>query len=313
MAFSRITLVTRIRHILNDNPFADICTEAMDTTETGLDVADTTKYEVGCMVEFQDDGEQCYVTALPSGTTLTVIRGYNSAAPGTGTSHNISTAIVRDPVFQFVQITDAVESVLRSFWPYVYKEVPLTLTPNTDGNKWYNVTNGDTTGEMMELSSAVQLVGTGATSTVFRYGERGDVYPIFLMNNLPTAKVTSGQGIYIPFIRDATNSILVTGIGRLTATFSTPNYTDIEDGVQVDCVTYYAVARLVAESDITRSTQEDTTMGDQTVVPGRRTEIASFWEAKGLEKRHQWQEELRIKTPRMVYYNRGGRNARSRV
>lgn len=313
MAFSRATLINRIRRLLNDNPYMDICTEAMDTTETGLDVGDTTKYDIGATVEFQDDGEQCLVTALASATTLTVIRGYNSATPGTGSAHSISAMIARDPVFQYTQIQEAVESVLRSFWPYVYKEVNLTLTPNTDGNRWYNVTNGDTTGEIMELSSVVQEVGSGATSRIFRYGERGDTYPVNIYNNLPTNKVASGQGIFIPYVRDASNSIFVNGIGRITAAYSAPNYSDISEGIQVDCVIYYAVARLIAGADISRTTQEDISMGDQTVVPGRRTEIAAYWEAKALALRNQWKMELDIRLPRMVYYSSGGRSRRVRV
>mgnify|MGYP000154892807 CR=1 FL=1 len=58
-------------------------------------VADTTKYAIGNIVEFQDDGEQCLVTALASATTLTVIRNFNysvTSTAGTGTSHSLSTA-----------------------------------------------------------------------------------------------------------------------------------------------------------------------------------------------------------------------------
>ncbi len=307
MAFSRTTLVYRIRRLLDDNPFVDICTEAMDTTEVGLDVALLEKYDLGAIVEFQDDGEQCLVTAMSATSgagTLTVIRGYNSTTQGvTGTSHSASAAIARDPVFQYIQIQEAIESVLRSFWPYVYQEINFDLTPNTDGNKWYDLTGAT----LMELSSVAQIVGTGAASRVMRYGERGGAYPVQLFNNIPVAKVASGQGLYIPYLASTTNHIFVNGIGKIDATYAAPNYSSITDGVQVDCVTYYAVARLVAGSDIRRTTQEDIAMGDQTVVPGRRTEVASYWEAKGLERRHQWEQELRVTLPRMQSYYRGGR------
>ncbi len=308
MAFSRTTLVHRIRRILNDNPFQDTCTEAMDTTETGLDVADTTKYDIGAIVEFQDDGEQCLVTALASGTTLTVIRGYNSTTPGTGSSHSISCVIAKDPVFQWVQIQEDIESVLRGLWPYVYKEVNLTLTPNTDGNQYYNVTNGDTI-PLMGLSSVTQIVGTGATSRVFRYGERKGAYPVRIFSNMPTSKVASGQALWIPYLADATNSIFVNGIGNITATYSAPNYSDISEGVQVDAVKFLTVALLVAGSDIARTTQEDVMMGDQTVVPGRRTDVSSFWERKGIQARNQWAMELQRTLPRMgeSYATKAGR------
>src|SRR3990172_21840 len=111
MAFAKATLIQRIRTRLNDNPFQTACTEAMDASETDLDVAATSKFDVGDIVEFQDDGEQCLVTALADTDTLTVIRGFNGT---TATTHSSGVLTAKNPVFAYKQIEDAIAEVLRS-------------------------------------------------------------------------------------------------------------------------------------------------------------------------------------------------------
>jgi len=297
MALAKATVVRRIRRILNDNPFQDTCTEAMDTTETGLDVADTTKYDVGAVVEFQDDGEQCLITVLASATTLTVIRNYNGAAPGTGTTHAISGAILRDPVFSYNQIEEAVDATLRGLWPHVYKAVTMSITP-VAGTSWYEIDEptADNATEMLELSSITQVDSN--TPTGYRYyGERRGMFPAYLHMDVPTTIAGSGVALYIPTLAN-TNTITVKGIGKLTATLATTNYADISDGVEADTVVYYAVSRLVAATDISRSTQEDISLSDQTVVSGRRTSLAAYWQREAQKSRYTWERELARTLPR---------------
>lgn len=292
-AFAQATLIQRIRTVLNDNPALDTCVEAMDSSEVGLDVTDGTKYAAGIVVEFQDvDGEQCLVTSVSS-NTLTVVRGYNGT---TAASHSISTLMAIDPTFSYIEITSAISASIRSLWPHVYKKISESVTPVTTGNRYYDLAAGSAT--LKEISSAYQIIGSGNTSSVFSYGEHRGAYPIDLMFNMPTSKVASGIAYYIPYLRATDTVILVNGIAEITDTVATLLYSDLVDGIQIDCVTYYAAARLLASSDISRTTQEDISMGDQTVVPLRRTSLAQFWKDKGDKERFRWQQELKITLPR---------------
>ena len=302
MAYSKATLIKRIRSTLGENSWTDICTEAMDATETGLDVADNTKYGIGSIVEFTDDGEQCLVTALSGATTLTVVRNYNFSVgdtAGTGTSHSISTVITADPVFKYAEIVEAISTSLESLWPYCYREVDYTLTPQTDGNKWYELDDGGDTSAALDISAVTQVIGTGASSKVFRYGERGGAYPISFQLHVPVAKAGSTVALYIPFIRDATNSIFVTAIARITDVVGSGDYSYLTSGVEVDCVVAYAVSRLCLNKAASRTFFEDVKQSDTGTYPRDRVSLSAYWEAKGLALRQQWQEQLRVTLPRM--------------
>ena len=298
MALAKATVVRRIRRILNDNPWVDICTEAMDTTETDLSVADTTKWDVGAVLEFSDDGERCLVTALASATVLTVIRNYDGASPGTGTSHSINAQVYRDPLFPYDAINDAIDaSIHANLWPHVYKLVSATITP-VSGTQWYEIDEAASNStEMLGLSQVAQL-DLGSPTGMYLYGERRSEYPVKLHRGVPTSLAGSGVAIYIPRLRNATNSITVRGIGRVTNTLSSTDYADLTDGVQAEAVIYFAVARLVAATDIARTTQEDINMTDETVVSGRRTSVGAYWFEKAVQARRAWEQDLAISLPR---------------
>jgi len=307
MAFSQATLINRIRvrSGTSQEDKHDICTEAMDTTETGLDVADTTIWAVGDTVQFEDDGELCLVTALASATTLTVIRNYLfsvTTTAGTGTSHSINADIVQNPIFSIKSVKEAVEEVLRSLWPWVYTKVTADLTPSTT-TSYYSVA-----ATFEELSDAMQR-DTDATIAAPRYyGGRRSLHPIELLKNLPDNFPTTedtGRAVRIPRVYNTTNTIRVNGIARITAaTSGSPvTYTDLTDGLEVDCVVDLATGLLLETSDTGRSTGDDVSMSDQSVVPGRRSAIGqSIWHRRGMAKRHQWERELRQTLPRMAHF-----------
>jgi hypothetical protein len=302
MAFSQATLVNRVRRRLGDDPFLDTCTEAMDATETDLSVADTTKYSVGSVVEFLDDGEQCLITALFSATVLTVQRNHNlsvTATAGTGTTHAINTLIATDPPHKFQNVAEAIDEVIQSLWPHVYTSVEATITPSAS-NPYYSVA-----ATFEDLSSAMQR----DTSTVSRpryYGGRRNPFSIELLEQLPDNfpdTEDTGKALYIPHLYNATKTIHVVGIRRLTDTLTGGNYDDLTDGLEVDCVMNFAVEELLEISDAQRTAGEDVSMNDQSVVPGRRSAVAdSIWRRKALRQRHQWQEDLRRNLPHMATY-----------
>lgn len=298
MSYSKQTLVAEIRRLLNDNPSQDTCTEAMTTTETDLDVADGTQYAAGGIVEFQDDGEQCLIQSIAS-NTLTVVRNYGfsvGTTAGTGTTHSINTAILRDPIFPYKHVTDAVSASIAGLWPYVYKEVTDAITP-TPGTRWYNVSTASIA--MLELSSAIQAT-TDVQPVPFYYGTNRGAYPIELRFNIPTAVAANGMAYYIPFHKNLTNAIQISGIGKVTDTETVAGtYDDFSAGVQADCISYYTVSRLIASTDISRTTQEDIGMGDKTVASGSRTRIASYWQDRALQERNKWKMELDVTLPRI--------------
>ena len=300
MSMVKSTLVSRVRRLLNEDPWHDICTEVMDNSETGLDIADTTKWSVGDYVEFQDNGEQCLVTALPSATTLTVVRGVNGT---TAATHAINGDIVKTPTFQYIQVTQAITSVVYDLWPHVYKKVAATLTPSTTSGGYYSVA-----AEMVDLSSVVQMSTSDIEFPQF-YGERRSLYPIELVQGLPSGfpgVATTGKAVHIPYLYNGTKTILVNGIGKLTDTETAPGtYDDFSAGVESDTVAYFTVEELVASSDVSRSTGTDTTMNDQSVTPGRRSDIALVvWHKKGLRARGRWEEDLRQTLPRLQSFDR---------
>lgn len=302
MAFSQATLVKRIRQLLNDNPFNDTCTEAMDTTETGLDVASTTKWNIGDIVEFQDDGEQCLVTALPTATELTVRRNHNLSVTdtvGTGTSHSINAHIIKvtpmGGTMFYAQITGAVDATMRELWPHVYKKITATITPVANEHYY------DAATTVLEISSAVQLTTSTPDRPVF-YGQTGAAYPIKLIKNMPIgfSGSTTSASYYIPSFNNLTNTLLVNGIGKVTATVSSGSYDDLTDGVEVDCVTYLTIARLLGASDVSRATQEDIAQGLQNLDVGARLRVGGYWLGRGREERANWVNELRLTLPRGV-------------
>ena len=181
----------------------------------------------------------------------------------------------------------------------MYKEVNQSITPVV-GQKWYEIDEASTNStEILDLSSVVQVYGATGQERIMFYGDRRTgAFPANLEFNLPTSLVASGVGLYLPYLRNTTNTITVNGIGKITATVSSGNYSDLTDGVQVDCVMYLSMAKLIHWTDISRSTQEDVTMSDESIRPLVRTQLAASFERLGYEARRRWEEELRRTLPR---------------
>lgn len=266
----------------------------MDASETDLDVADTTKFDVGDIVEFQDDGEQCLVTALADSDTLTVIRGVNGT---TAATHSSGVLVAKSPVWSYLQITDAIDESIRDLWPHIYKKVTYSVTP-VAGQKWYELDDGGNTNVALGLSSVVQTYGSTGQEKIFYYGDRrGGAYPVLMRKNVPTAEWASGTALYLPYLRHSTNTVTVNAITKLTAAYSAPNYTELTDGVEVDCVMYYALSKMVRWTDIPRATQEDIGMSDESVRPMVRSALAGTFEEQAYMARRRWEEELKATLP----------------
>jgi Flp pilus assembly protein TadG len=267
----------------------------MDASETDLDVADRAKFSVGDIVEFQDDGEQCLVTVTGTGAgALTVIRGVNGT---TAATHSSGTLIAQNPVFSFFQMENAVTECIQELWPNVYKSVAYSITP-VAGTRWYELDSGGDTATLLDLSVVRQVIPRGAVNEPFDYGTRHSAYPATLYTNVPVSIAASSRALYVPRLRDTTNPILVTGLTQVTDTVSGSDYSDLTAGVQVQCVTAYAVAKLISWTGVSRVTQEDIGMSDESVRPGTRESIAQEWERRGYMARRRWEQELAATYPR---------------
>ena len=300
MSVAQSDVVNDVRQIVQDKPWVDVCTEAMDATETGLDVADGTRWEEGAIVEFEDaGGEQCLVRSVSS-NTLTVVRGWNNT---TATTHSINATIVRDPIIPYINITGTVSRVIKTLWPYVYKVKDVTLTPIA-GKKWYDASDS---GKGMALVRAWQIIDNDIADYPFFYGQRNGAYPIRFVTGLTAVTDLSAAGnmIFVPHFRRTDGSLYVTLAEEITDTVTTSNYVDLDDNALRDCVVYGVVAKLIAAYDIPRVTQEDNTMGDETVRPGERTQLGAYWDQEFRKARDSINAHLRRTQPLMQTYSRG--------
>lgn len=269
-------MVQKVRNLVNDQPFVDKNTSDPGGAGTTFDVADGSNYERGNILEFQDNGEQVLVRSVAT-NTLTVYRAQNGT---TAQAHGVGSTFVVNPVVSYTQITGSVDDTTKTLWPYVYyvQEYDVTVA---SGTQWYNL--GATA---LELIQVLQLQ-PGTPTRPFFYGARGNAYPVAIRRNLPAALVASGVGLYLPYLRDTTNHVFVQVAEEITAVQSGGNYTRIEDGLMQDMIVYGATARVVAALDVPRVTEDDVTMSDQTVNPGSRIRVSSYFDSKYIELRNQ--------------------------
>jgi hypothetical protein len=61
---------------------------------------------------------------------------------------------------------------------------------------------------------------------------------------------------------------------------------------------YYVVSRLIAMTDISRMTQEDTLMGDATVSPMTRSNLAQYWNMRAEKLKWEAWQQLEREYPR---------------
>lgn len=137
MATSATTLVQRVRRFLGDWPELDTASASISSGGTTLTIGDSTKYAVNWLIQL--DQETMRVTALPSSTTLTVIRG---AQGTTAASHASATTILVRPQFSDVQILDSLNAAIDATFPYFYKPI-LDTSLTADGSSYeYTVPSG---------------------------------------------------------------------------------------------------------------------------------------------------------------------------
>lgn len=293
MSYPVEALVTRVRRILEDTPYESRnSSDPGEATAGDLDtfnVVDGTKWAEGDVLEFQDQGELCYVVSV-AGNALTVIRGYDGSVTA---AHEVDTRVYKNTNFAWQTIQENIVQTINGLWPNVWKKLELEIVPDAD-TKWYNLTD-----EWVLLSQVVQIYGEGQDLGYF--GADGG-RPCLIRRNLPAALADSGTGLFLPqgFYHES-NSIFATGIGRILPGISGDFFNDVEDtGLAVETVSYGAAAKVILTKEVVRVSGEDVSQSDQSVPPLRRAQVAAVLEQKYFQLLNDWNAYLMETTPPMA-------------
>lgn len=284
MAVTVATFVQQARDLLEDNPWRDYESGALASGGTALTVADGTDWQEGDIVEWSD-GDQAYVRSV-AGNILTLKRNINGI---TATGHSDGDEVFKNPRFSYYRIQRAGQTVMKMLFPWAWQVTSATVT-TTATTEWHDLGDSDA----LDLVQVSQLYGS-SSQYVGVYGRRVNNYnyAISFARNLPTALVASGVGFRFPGGKfSPTNSLKVDYRERFQGTVSGGSFTELSDDEGLYCVVLGTVAQLVSATDITRSTQEDTTMADSSVNVGQRTRVGGYWYDLHREELYNWYHRL---------------------
>jgi len=289
MPLSRVTLIQRIRDILEDHPF-ETTGDAASGTST-ITVADGTMWGPMNIGEFQEDGDT-FLSRSVSGTTVTAVRSYEGT---TGAFHAVGSRLWKDPDFRFSQIDNAVKTILRSLWPHAWRKLDVSITPNTT-DQWFNG-NADS----IDVFQAVQRYGATNERIGFyttKYWGRRTGRLVIMERNLPTALVTSGVGLRFPEgFYHSSNVVQVSTRARIRDSVTSGNYDDLVDGTMAEAVVFGAVAHLLVGKEVPRITQQDVRQGDRSVGPGARVAASGYYRALYQQTLSKLRRELEQEMP----------------
>lgn len=268
MGISRDACIPRVRDLLGDTPYSTTST----TTGTGatVTVVDGTKWAEGDVGEWQTGTvgyEQFLVTADPVGNDLPVSRGYNGT---TAETHASGDRIFQGPAFSGRQIQQALESAIRTTFPFIYKSASISVTP-VPTQVWYTLVAANTQA-ILGLIDVTQVYGTAPGLRQMRFGRRGQL-SVGIDLNAPTDLVSNGVGLYLPRLADPDNTVYVRVMQAITGAGAD---TDIEDNVQFPVADYlisFAAGRLTGASEIPRVASGADLETTGTVPAGARQDV----------------------------------------
>lgn len=133
-------LVARVLRRIEDDPITDIETVGVNDTATDFTVADSTLYEVGHTLDFQDDDtyEAVLVTAIPDATSLTVRRGHRGT---TAATHAANAVFRQNPRHLSHIINEYVTEAVAALWPDLFTVYSATYTTSST-DYWYALPAG---------------------------------------------------------------------------------------------------------------------------------------------------------------------------
>lgn len=284
MSLAQSTLVQRIRYELGDRPW-ETTGSAADATSV-IAVAAGTDWVAGDVLEFPADGDTALVRSIAS-NDLTCVRSYWGS---TGASHAASSRIYKNPRYTFMEITNAISSVINErLWPWVYKKVADTITPAPTTTVWYDL---GTSGDVLGIISVRQLYGgSNEKQGFFTPSRRGAPRRFEVKRNMTTTLVTAGVGMRFPdgFYHN-TNAVNVDFAAKITDTVATNAYSDFSAGeALVEAIIYGAVSHLEGALENRKPRQP---RQDRETVRG-----AAMYEAKFSDALRRAEMELGVKYP----------------
>lgn len=249
---TQASIRTRVRDSLYSarpvlRPFATLVTEAMDASETDVDVTAGTDWAKGDILEFSD-GEQCFVQSVAS-NTLTVIRGYGGT---TAATHSINDIVLKNPRFTLQQIDQAITDTLleyEAYGVYVYGQGTITLV---SGQYTYDL--AATTDVLDVLSVYHPREGVQADAIVLPFRFSRQVHTTFAASGAALTLWDWGQ-------KSAGEAVLFTYAKRIDSV------TDLLTR-QEEVTVLGAVARLLKRT-IVPNTHDPGKRTDRTVQPGQ--------------------------------------------
>lgn len=289
MALAQTTLIQRVRRVLGEDPAVQTGSMANASTTT-LTVDDTSKFDAGAIIEFQDNGEQVKVKSITNATTAVVYsRGWNGT---TAATHAASTVIFVDPQTTYVDITNAIERCIQGLWPKAWKAADDTVTPGTAD--WYDL---DSTA--LDLISVTQLAGP-ADGDLAIYGDKNSGLAVRFRKNVPTVYMASGTALQFPNgFAHASNTIYVRFRAVITSDTAGGSYSDLSEGLLAEVVVYGAATKLVAYKEVPLVANRDVSQGDTPLGPQARLTAASWLEEQYRKHLNNLYDELMRTIPPM--------------
>lgn len=263
------TLVTRAKHLLDDEPYEARTTGSIaDGAATTVPINDGTQWVEGDVGEFDDaSGDQFKVISIAS-NNLTVKRGHNGTSAA---GHASGVTVLKNPRFGRDQIVRSLNEAMVSLQPMVWKRATTTLTA-VAGTYVYDLGVLD----FIFLSSVTQKVAAGET---VKYGREGTGLPVVVERNHNT------------FTGDASPTLRFPNGFKTTTTFTTVDVTyaallttsDLEETYGVaNAVLLGAVALLVTGKQVPRL-GSDVSQGDASVSPGVHDQVGEMWRQRATE------------------------------
>lgn len=166
-----------------------VLTEALDASETGIDVAadlgdnEIAALAVGAIIEC--DAERMIVTSFESTNTLNVIRGVDGT---TAATHSSGAVVWVEPVVGLAEIIDAMRDEIRSWPTTLFQEASTTLS---FGSKISTVDLGISAGVDVYRILAAQRTHTDGAA----YGYRTPA--LELLRNMDTGTWASGFAVQL--------------------------------------------------------------------------------------------------------------------